>query len=128
MRLRLKDSLPFVSLTVTYRGLPVEVPEVLVDTGSATTILAADIVEAVRIAPSPEDALCTLRGVGGNEVVFTRRVDSLRLGHFEMAHFEIEIGGMDYGFDINGILGMDCLTRAGAVINLRDMEIDLPKP
>lgn len=29
--------------------------------------------------------------------------------------FEVEIGGMDYGFEIGGILGMDFLRKAGAV-------------
>jgi hypothetical protein len=38
--------------------------------------------------------------------------------------FEIEVGGMNYGFDIDGILGMDFLTRAGAIINLRDLRLD----
>jgi hypothetical protein len=31
---------------------------------------------------------------------------------------------MDYGFEINGILGMDFLTRAGAVLDLGDLTID----
>ena len=30
---------------------------------------------------------------------------------------------MDYGFEINGILGMDFLTSIGAVINLRELNI-----
>lgn len=30
---------------------------------------------------------------------------------------------MDYGFEINGILGMDFLKKVGAVINLHEMEI-----
>lgn len=31
---------------------------------------------------------------------------------------------MDYGFEINGILGMDFLINAGAIINLRSMTIE----
>jgi hypothetical protein len=31
---------------------------------------------------------------------------------------------MDYGFRINGILGMDFLTQAGAIINLQEMKIE----
>ncbi len=41
--------------------------------------------------------------------------------------FVIEIGGMDYGFDIQGILGMDFLTTAGAKIDLEKMEIEFSK-
>jgi hypothetical protein len=38
--------------------------------------------------------------------------------------FEIEVGGMDYGFEINGILGMDFLLRAGAILNLRELSLE----
>ena len=34
---------------------------------------------------------------------------------------------MDYGFGIQGILGMDFLLRAGAIINLRDLNLEFSK-
>jgi hypothetical protein len=37
--------------------------------------------------------------------------------------FTIQIGAMDYGFHIQGILGMDFLLQAGTVIDLKDLEI-----
>ena len=37
--------------------------------------------------------------------------------------FEIEVGAMDYGFDIDGIVGMDFLIQVGAVIDLERLEI-----
>lgn len=40
-----------------------------------------------------------------------------------MTDFTIEVGVMDYGFDINGILGMDFLIETGAIIDLARMEI-----
>ena len=123
MPLTLRDNLPFTTVTVTYQGTTVDVPHVLVDTGSAATLLAADIVAAIGIVPLPEDILHTLRGVGGTEVVFTRLLDSLQVGEHRLTNFEIEVGGMDYGFEMHGILGMDFLTRAGVIINLREMTI-----
>ncbi|MFN2241098.1 MAG: retropepsin-like aspartic protease [Anaerolineae bacterium] len=123
MQLALKDELPFVCVTVSYQGTEIEVTDVLVDTGSATTILAADQVARIGIVPELADVLYTVRGVGGIETVFTRRVEHLRIGHREIAGFEIEVGGMDYGFEIQGILGMDFLTQAGAIINLHDLSL-----
>jgi hypothetical protein len=55
----------------------------------------------------PEDTLHTIRGIGGSEVVFSRQVDYLAVADRALNGFEVEIGGMDYGFEINGILGMD---------------------
>jgi len=126
MKLRLKDELPVVSVSVVYQGASVEIPDMLVDTGSGTTILAADLVASIGIAPLPEDILHTIRGVGGMEVVFRRSLDYVQLGECRLPHFPVDIGGMDYGFAINGILGMDVLTAAGALINLQTMIIEFP--
>jgi Aspartyl protease len=100
-----------------------DIPQVLVDTVSAATLLAADIVVAIGIVPLPQDVLHTLRGVGGTEVVLTRRLDSLQVGERSLTNFDIEVGGMDYGFEMHRILGMDFLTQAGAIINLHETTI-----
>ena len=119
MRLTLKDDLPFVRVTIVFRGIELTIPDVLVDTGSATTILSADQLLQIGIVPEPSDTLYTIRSVGGIETVFTRQIEQLRIGQSQVTDIEIEVGGMDYGFEIQGILGMDFLSRAGAIINLR---------
>ena len=124
MRLTLRDELPFVTVAVHHHGVTAQVPDVLVDTGSASTLLNADVAASLGIVPEPADRLRTLRGVGGREVVFTRHIDRFEVGSKGLARFEVEIGGMDYGFAINGILGMDFLTVTGAVLNLRDLTLD----
>lgn len=103
------------------------VPDVLIDTGSASTVVAADSVVALGIVPESTDVLRTLRGVGGREVVFTRILDQIRVGECGLEQFLVEIGGMDYGFNINGILGMDFLSRSRAVIDLGRQAIDFPR-
>lgn len=109
MRLILKDNLPFTTVTLEYQRATVEVQNVLVDTGSASSIFAADKVEPIGVAPMPEDVLHIIRGVCGTEVVFKRKIDALKIGIFYLPDFEIEVGGMDYGFEIDAILGMDFL-------------------
>jgi hypothetical protein len=123
MKINLKDDLPMTTVTVVYQASRLIVPDVLIDTGSASTIFAADVVARVGLAPAPGDILHTIRGVGGREVVYTRELDLLLIGDEGIAQFGIEIGGMNYGFPINGILGMDYLTRMGAILNLRRLEL-----
>ncbi len=126
MNLLPRDNLPFVSITVTYQGIAREIHDVLVDTGSATTILATDAVAAIGMMPMPEDILHTIRGVGGVEVVFRRELDSLQLETCMLREIAVDIGGMDYGFQMNGILGMDVLQAAGAIINLQTLHMVVP--
>ncbi|HSN26644.1 MAG TPA: hypothetical protein VLT45_10165, partial [Kofleriaceae bacterium] len=67
-----------------------------------------------------------LRGVGGYEHVFSRRVDRFAIGDHGLDNFELEIGEMDYGVLIGGILGMDFLRAASAIVDLGRGTIDFP--
>ena len=73
MNIPLKDNLPFRTVTISYKGNTIDIPNILIDTGSGRTILSADIVAAINIIPSPEDTPYTIRGVAGSEVVFPVR-------------------------------------------------------
>ena len=104
-----------------------DVFNVLVDTGSGGTIFSTDFVEKIGITPRPDDAIHHVYGVGGSEVVYMRRIDQILVGGYSHHDLEIEVGGMDYGFEISGILGMDFLLAAGAQIDLANQEITFIK-
>ncbi len=126
MRLTLRDGLILIPVTVVYQGREIKVSNMVIDTGSATTMFSTDIVSQIGIVPELDDILHVIRGVGGTEVVFSRRVDRLQVGLRVVEQFEIEIGGVDDAFDINGILGMDFLLQTGAIINLDTLQLDFP--
>ena len=121
MQLISRHDLAFVTAKVTYRGALVEIADVLVDTGAASTIINSDVAADAGVYVSPTD---TLRRLRGHEHVFTRRIDRLAIGDHGLDDFEVEVGEMDYGLEIGGILGMDFLRTAGAVIDLRQLTID----
>lgn len=125
MQLRLHGELPFVTASLTFRGSTTEISDVLVDTGAASTILNADCAAEAGVYLDRGDRLRVLRGVGGRELVFVRRVDRLTVGGVGLDGFEVEIGEMDYGFSIGGILGMDFLRSAGAIVDLRQLRLEL---
>lgn len=127
MQITLIDGLPFVQAHLVYQKVMVQIDFVLIDTGSASTLFSADVVAQANLMPEPNDKLRTLRGVGGTEVVFTRPVDRPQVGSGQIENFEVEIGGMDYGFNINGILGMDFLRQTGAVLDLRRRQLSFVK-
>ena len=80
----------------------------------------------IGIHPQPDDTLYTIHGIGGTEVAFGRVVDTLQVGKVALSNFEIEVGGMDYGFAINGILGMDFLTKAKATLDFNQIQMIFP--
>lgn len=123
MELLLRYDLPFVSVTLVYQGASRDIQNILVDTGSATTVISADIVADLGIAPEATDLLQTIQGVGGIEIVYERQIDALTIGDRTIHNFVIEVGGVDYGFDINGILGMDALKQIRAIIDLAEMKL-----
>lgn len=77
--LRLLHGLPIVCIEVVFSGRRLHLENVLLDTGSAGTILDAD-----KVA---------------------------------------EIGAMDYGIEIDGILGFDFIRAAGLIIDANKMQV-----
>ena len=45
------------------------------------------------------------------------------MGELAVSDFEIEVGAMDYEIELDGILGLDFMMEAGAVIDLAQMEV-----
>lgn len=123
MNIRLYEGLPFVSVEVTFRQQTWTFDNCLLDTGSAGTIFSADQLLTIGLVHEPDDEIHRIRGVGGAEFVFTKTVDRLQLGSLIIENFEIEVGGMDYGFAIDGIVGLDFLLAVHAVIDLNQLQI-----
>ena len=123
MKLKLKNGLPFVSVELFYHGRSLCMDSVLVDTGSTGTIFSADQLSKVGIFLDVEDKLRRIIGVGGSEFVFTKLIQQLAMDDLIVKNFNIEVGEMNYGFEIDGIIGMDFLSQVNAVVDLAQLEI-----
>ncbi|WP_217594120.1 retropepsin-like aspartic protease [Cohnella sp. GbtcB17] len=123
MKITERYGLPFVSMTVMFRERPLTLTRVLLDTGSAGTLLNADAVQQIGMVPEENDLVDMIRGVGGVEYVYTKSIDAVRVGESTIKDFQVEIGSMDYGLELDGILGFDFLKQAGAVLNVRKMAL-----
>ena len=123
MKLALKRGLPFTELTVVHQGKALALDRVLIDTGSAACVFSADSLLEIGVALDVGDSLRRVRGVGGAEFVFTKRLQTIRLGEAEVMDFEVEVGAMDYGLDLHAIVGVDLLMAAHMVIDLARLEL-----
>lgn len=128
MKIRLDHGLAYVEAILTYRGRDLPLGNVVLDTGSAGTIFSADRLLEIGVVPEPQDALRRIRGVGGTEFVFTKVIERLAVGDLVVDDVVIEVGAMDYGFPVDGILGLDYLVPAGAVLDLRRLDLGPSQP
>ncbi|EDN71183.1 conserved hypothetical protein [Beggiatoa sp. PS] len=74
--------------------------------------------------PEPNDRIREICGIGGREYVFSKTIDPLVSGELVIENFKIEIGDMNYGIDMDGILGIDFLLQSQAIINLEKLELN----
>jgi predicted aspartyl protease len=123
MKIRIQNGLPYVQVSLVHHGQHKTLDNVVLDTGSTSTIFSAETVLEMGLQLESNDLVREIRGVGGVEFVFTKCVDCLSLGKFELKDFEIEVGTMDYGLAIEGIVGINFLQRVGACIDLAKLEI-----
>ncbi len=122
MKLRLERGLLFTTVVIENNHQELMLESVLVDTGSAGTIFQTEQLQRIGIMYDLEDEMHRIRGVGGTEFVFSKQLERIRVGDLLMTDFQIEVGWMDYGFDIQGILGLDFLRATRAVIDLGTLE------
>lgn len=113
------DGLPFIKINVVFRGDLIKLDRVLVDTGSTGTILNVNSVEMIGVKPETNDVTHTIYGVGGAEFVYTKQIDQIYLTNdISLSNFLVEFGSMDYGLEIDGIIGYDFMKEIGVIINL----------
>lgn len=121
VKLEYKYGLPFCQVTLIYKGDAMSLDNVLLDTGSGGTVFKMNKVDEVGVTIEKGDAIETISGVGGVEFVYKKNIDGINLGGLEIRDFTIEVGVMDYGFEINGIIEMDFMKGTGAIIDLNKM-------
>jgi hypothetical protein len=107
-----------VQLSIGQNNQKLDLPRVLIDTDSATTLFSAVKLLEIGLTYELEDTLSTVRGVGGSETVFSKLLQEIRVVNHVVTNFKVQVGNMDYGFDLDGILGLDFLRQTRAVIDL----------
>ena len=123
-RLIIENGLLLTDMELTFRGQSLWIKRVLVDTGSGGTIISTDLAESIGIIAEEDDMIYRISGVGGSEFVFSKTVDSIEIGQAEIRDFPLEVGAMNYGFDLDGAIGLDFLQQIKAIINIDKLTIE----
>ena len=123
MKLHLKYGIPFTEITLGNNNKEVLLKNVLVDTGSASTIISTEIALQLDLEANLTDELQRVRGAGGYEFVYEKVIDIIKIGNSHIEGLRIQVGAMDYGFEINAILGMDFLSQGKLTIDCGKLEL-----
>ena len=123
MKLRLERGLLLGQVLIEHNGKKLELDRVLIDTGSSGCVFQTEELRKIDVGFEPDDELHRIRGVGGSEFVFSKRLARLQVGDLNALDFQVEIGWMDYGFALQGIVGLDFLLQTRAVIHVADLEL-----
>lgn len=120
INLRYQHHLLFCSLDLTLNNQDLHLKNVLIDTGSATTLINADY-----ILLDGNEKIKNARGIGGCERILVKNFDTLTLNNFVLNNIALSIGDMDYGIDIDLLIGLDFLKILNADISMKNMTVEL---
>ena len=121
--IRIIDGLPFVAATLQANGQILQLEQVLLDTGSAGAVFKTDLLESIGVIPLPGDPLHLLHGIGGDEAVIEKTIKGMQVGSLIVTAFTLQLGAVEYGRAMDGILGLDFLRRAQAIIDFNTLEL-----
>lgn len=126
MDIQFRDGLLFTSMRLSFRGVSKVIENIVLDTGAAETIISPDIVEDIGIIAEPNDALSSFYGVGGSiHNFFSKEIDEVSFGGTKMKMIKMDFGVIDPKGCINGLLGLDLLMEMGAIIDLKNLKLNL---
>lgn len=125
MNINIEHGIPFIKANFKHNNNEMVVSNILIDTGAASSIISVDIALEIGLTPSPTDIIHRVRGVGGYEYVYEKVIESITAPNIDISNFLVEVGDMDYGFNINAILGTDFLRRAKAKIDMENLTLEL---
>ncbi|MEW9924073.1 aspartyl protease family protein [Clostridium butyricum] len=116
INLRYQHKLLFCSLNLTIDNQLLHLENVLLDTGSATTLINSDYIHF-----DGNEELVNVHGVGGYESVLMKPFRSISINDSTVHDVLLCVGEMDYGIHIDLLIGLDLLKTLNADISIKNM-------
>lgn len=118
IKLRYQNTLLFCTLDLIINNKELHFDNVLIDTGSATTLINSDY---IRLDGTEE--LIDIHGVGGYEAVLLKNFENFSIADQLIKNITLTVGDLDYGIDIDLLIGLDLLKILNADINIKNMTL-----
>jgi hypothetical protein len=96
---------------------------VVLDTGSGTTIFKTDHMLDLGIELLMTDHVRQVTGIGGAQGVIEKYVDAVQVDDMVVQPMLIEVGELVFDFSLHGILGLDFLLKVKAQLDFDQLTI-----
>lgn len=123
MNLYFEYGLPFAEIELINDEKHVKLPKVLIDTGSATTIISTETAIELGLDQQPNDEINLISSIGGTESVYEKYVGKIILDGISIRNFKVDVGAALYSFEFDAIIGSDLLKQAKAIVNFDQMTL-----
>lgn len=108
----------FTAMILHIENYPIlPLSKVLIDTGSINTIFRTDHILNLGLELPMNASIRFMRGIGGREPVVEYTLTALQMDEVIISNFVVQLGYLDYGIDLDGIVGLDYLLRVNAIID-----------
>ncbi len=113
------------SLIITFRGRILKVNDIIIDTGSAHTVISPDILEEIGVVYEYGDNIYEAYGIGGSVPFYTKIMDEIQIDTFIVKDIEVDVGILPK--DHIGLLGLDILLTYNFIIDMNKLELSPSK-
>jgi|GEM_PF-336680 hypothetical protein len=118
-----RDELHFISVTLIHGQKAIVVENVLLDSGSAGTLLDSDIIAQIGILPRNKDVLVYMTGISGREIALEKMIDGISVGEVTVSPFTIQMTRLSADLGFNGILGVDFMLAAKLILDFASVTV-----
>jgi phosphoglycolate phosphatase-like HAD superfamily hydrolase len=87
----MRDGLPFINVQLLIKQQIIVVDNVLIDSGSASSLFSVDYLSDFGIAPESHDQIRKMVGIGGHEYVFEKKISSIKINELIAKNITIQI-------------------------------------
>ncbi|QDH22640.1 retropepsin-like aspartic protease [Saccharibacillus brassicae] len=122
MNIEYRDGLLFTEITVHFNKKKKVISNVVIDTGASHSLISQDEVDEIGIQVSMDDEIITSYGIGGKEHAFSKKIEGIQIGDCTLEDVYIDFTSFKY-HNINGLLGLDVLTKGEFNIDLRAFQL-----
>lgn len=123
MKLEYREGLLFSSVTIHHREHSINIPNVVVDTGAAESIIAIDAVDSLFDRYEQGDQLRFMMGIGGREAAVRRIIHRFEFHSYEAYEIPIDFGRIGEYSGINGLIGLDILIPGKFIVDLSRFQV-----